>query len=162
MGDEHTVASSPSSEQKKVTPAWSEENWNVALALGAVAGGAAVIVVSGSATTVHAYVAGVSSVLPARSVATTRKVWLPGARSAYSSGDSHSASGSLSSEHSNVDSGSLDMNVKLAMVSIVVWAFGPIRIVVWGSVVSGGVMTVHVWLAGVASTFPARSMARTS
>jgi hypothetical protein len=39
---------------------------------------------------------------------------------------------------------------------------GPDPIVVSGAVTSGGMATVHVRLAGVASVFPAPSVARTS
>jgi hypothetical protein len=87
-------------------------------------------------------VAGVGSTLPARSVATTVKVWSPGARSEYSIGVLHSASGSASSLHSKVEPASA-ANVKAAIVAPV-WALGPERIRVSGGVVSGGALIVQV------------------
>ena len=61
-----------------------------------------------------------------------------------------------SSEHWKVEPVSLDVNAKLAEVAATV-PDGPDPIVVSGAVVS----TVHVRVAGVASTLPAASTART-
>ena len=61
-----------------------------------------------------------------------------------------------SSLHSNVEPDSLEENVKVALVELVV-PEGPESIVVWGAVVS----TVQVLVAGVWSVFPTLSVART-
>jgi hypothetical protein len=66
-----------------------------------------------------------------------------------------------SSLHSKLEPDSLDENVKLALVLVVV-AGGALPIVVSGAVVSGGGWIVQLWLAGEASTLPAASLARTS
>jgi hypothetical protein len=63
--------------------------------------------------------------------------------------------------HSNVDPLSDDVNPKLAEPLVEV-PDGPELIVVSGAVTSGGLATVHVRLAGVASWLPAPSFARTS
>ena len=70
-----------------------------------------------------------------------------------------------SSLHSKLEPVSLALKVKLAAVEVVLDS-GPLRIVVSGGVVSpgGGVeasSTVQVSVAGVSSTFPAASSART-
>ncbi len=58
--------------------------------------------------------------------------------------------------HSKLEPASVDVKLKLAEVEFVA-AGGADVIVVSGAVRS----TVHVWLAGVASVFPAGSVART-
>ena len=62
----------------------------------------------------------------------------------------------MSSLHSNVAPASL-VNVKLADVAVIVRRTAPIVIAVSGAAVS----TVKVRMAGVASTLPAASLART-
>jgi hypothetical protein len=65
-----------------------------------------------------------------------------------------------SSEHWKVDPLSLELKPKLAAVEVVV-PDGPETIDVSGAVVSGGVCTVQLWVAGDASVLPAASVART-
>ena len=62
-----------------------------------------------------------------------------------------------SSLHSKLEPASVEVKLKLAEVEFV-GSEGPTVIVVSGAVRS----TVHGWLAGVASVFPAGSVARTS
>ena len=62
----------------------------------------------------------------------------------------------LSRLHSNVVPGSLDWNVKVALVAFVKRA-GAVRIVVATPVRS----ILQLWVAGVASVLPAASVART-
>jgi hypothetical protein len=66
------------------------------------------------------------------------------------------AKAALSSEHSNVEPASLAVKLKLALV-LEVWAGGAAVIVVCGAVVS----IVQLCTAGLPSTFPAASIART-
>ena len=69
-----------SSEHWKVEPDFVEVKEKLALVESVGDGGSAVIVVSGAiVSTVHVYEAGVASVLPAASVAATRKVCEPSA-----------------------------------------------------------------------------------
>ena len=69
-----------SSEQAKLAPG-SLLNAKLAAAVLLSAGGPEVMVVSGGVvSTVHEYVAGVGSVLPAASLARTWKLWLPSRR----------------------------------------------------------------------------------
>src|SRR5688572_27821462 len=63
--------------------------------------------------------------------------------------------------HSNVDPGSLEEKTNVASVAVVV-ASGFALIVVSGAAVSGGGEIVHHWLAGVGSTLPSPSTARTA
>ena len=71
----------------------------------------------------------------------------------YSIGDAHSANGSASRAHSKVEPDSLATKLKRASRRMVS-ASGPERIVVIGAVRSPA--TVHVQLAGVASTIAGR------
>ncbi len=61
--------------------------------------------------------------------------------------------------HSKLEAASLEEKLKLAVLAAVE-PEGPAVMAVSGGVVSG-VLTVHVREAGVASVFPAKSMART-
>jgi hypothetical protein len=61
-----------------------------------------------------------------------------------------------SSEHWKVEPDSLALNVNVALALVTV-PLGPESMVVWGAVRS----IVQLWLAGVASVFPAASRART-
>ncbi len=72
-------------------------------------------------------------------------------------GESQSAKGSLSTLHSNVASGSFELNANVG-VSSPVRPAGPESMVVTGAVAS----TVKVREAGVASVLPTSSVARTS
>ena len=67
------------------------------------------------------------------------------------------ANAAASRRHSNVTPVSVPENVKAA-VAVLIAPVGPVLIVVSGAAVS----TVNVRVAGVASTFPAASRARTS
>jgi hypothetical protein len=104
---------------------------------------------------VQLWVAAVPSVFPARSVARTRNWCALRESPVYCLGDSQLEKAPVSSAHSNVAPGSAE-NSKRAVVSVVS-AGGPDPIVVSGAVRS----TVQLWLAGLRSTFPARSVART-
>src|SRR5687768_6219474 len=112
--------------------------------------GRSTIVVSGAVASVivHAKLAGVASTLPAPSIARTANVCGPTARPAYSCGEAHDANAAPSSEHSNSESISFDLNVTVALVAEVV-ACGLSR-----SVVSGGTATVHTYSTGVSSAIP--------
>ena len=114
------------------------------------------------AFTIQVRLAGVASVLPAASVARTSNVCDPLARFEYAFGDAQAAHAPASRRHSNVEPVSVDVNVKFARRRRD-RAGRPARDVVSGGVVSGGgTFTVHVRVAGVASVFPAASVARTS
>ena len=126
------------------------------------AGGPESIVVSGGslsggATMVHMYAAGIGSTWPTESVARTSNTCWPTARPVYWRGEVHGTQPPLSSWHSNV-AASLAENSKIALVASVELS-GP-----ESTVVSGGVSStiVQAWLAGVGSTLPASSTARTS
>ena len=126
------------------------------------AGGPAPIVVLGGVVSaggwiVQVWVAGVASVLPAGSVARTRKVCAPRARPVRSRGLVQAANGAASSEHSNVEPASVAEKAKVALVLCVV-AGGADVIVVFG----GAVSTVQERVAGVGSVLPAGSVARTA
>jgi hypothetical protein len=112
--------------------------------------------VQSGSVTVHACVAGLSSVFPAASVARTRSSCAPSPRPVYSFGEAHDTNAAPSSEHSNVAPASLAARVRLAEV-LVVLAAGPDGIVVCGAVES----TVQLQVAGVASIEPDESTART-
>jgi hypothetical protein len=101
--------------------------------------------------------AGVGSLFPTASVARTRKVYEPSLSSVYVLGDEHDCQDALPSLHSKVLPVSDELKVKLAVGDDVLLA-GPESIVVWGARVS----TRHARLAGVSSTLPDRSRARTS
>ena len=106
-----------------------------------------------------------SAAWPGRAPGPGRCACRPG-RSSYVFGDSHGA-------HPSFGAGRLSLHSKSAVASFeektnvaVVWTVtpsGPLSIEVSGGVVSrGGSRTVHSWIAGVASTLPLRSMARTA
>jgi hypothetical protein len=119
--------------------------------------GAAVTVVSGAAvSTVQVKVAGLASVLPAGSVARTLKVCEPSARPVYGCGLVQAEKPPPSSWQAKVEPGSLEVKSNAALAEAVS-AGGFEVIVVFGATAS----TVHVWTAGVASTLPAGSIART-
>ena len=112
---------------------------------------------------VNERVAGVASVLPAASVARTANVWPPSG-SVSVIGLEHAVQVPPSTRHSNVEPDSLAVNVNVGDPSLVL-PLGPPVIDVFGAVVSAGgagvVSTVNERVAGVASTLPAASMART-
>ena len=117
----------------------------------------------GVAVTVKVTEAGVASVLPATSVARTRKVCEPSPRAAVVNGVVHAANAAASTRHWNVESASVEVKANVGVLSFVVLeAAGPPVIAVSGGVLSTPVATVKVRLAGVASVLPAPSVARTS
>src|SRR5918992_2492030 len=101
----------------------------------------------------------VSSVSPAGLIARKVNVWVPTARLGYSFGEAQAAQSPLSSLHWKVAPPSAS-NSKIADVCTVVGS-GADVIVTSGAVVSG-TSTHHVYDAGVRSTFPAASTARTA
>ena len=112
--------------------------------------GPAVIVVSGGTVSiVKVRLAGVGSTFPAASRARTSNVYVPSASAPTLCGDVHAVNAAAFSRHSNVAPTS-EPNVNTGGP--------PASSVVFGAVVS----IVNVRLAGVWSTFPAASRARTS
>ncbi len=108
-------------------------------------------------STVHACVAGVGSRLPAASSARTANVCAASERPVYDFGLEQSANAPPSMLHSKPGPASDAVNEKVALVELDA-AGGEEVIVVFAGVVS----TVNVNEAGVASTLPATSVARTS
>ena len=99
---------------------------------------------------VQVRLAGESSTLPAMSVARTSKRCSPSPRPNTVRGDAHAANAEPSSEHANVDPGSLEENSNVAEPSSVVPA-GPASIEVSGAVASGvvgpaGAKTSSSWI----------------
>src|SRR5688572_3337878 len=86
--------------------------------------GASEMVVSGATVSgssiVHVYDAGVGSRLPSGSIAATRSVCSPRARSVYSAGEVHGLNPAPSSAHSKDEPGTLEESSKLALVLVVV------------------------------------------
>jgi hypothetical protein len=129
---------------------------NEALVEVTVPEGPPVIAVSGAvASTVHVLDAGLASTLPAASFARTWNVWLLLPRPAYAFGDVQAANAVASSEHSNVEPVSVEVNEKLTEPDVV--PDGPLEIVVSGATVS----TVQLAEAGEGSTLFDVSIART-
>ena len=118
------------------------------------------IVVSGTAVSiVQVNDAGVGSTLPAPSIARTWKEWLPSERPAYSFGLVHAAKPASSSLHSKLATpvpASVPLKLNDAEPELV-GSPGLASIVVAGEDVS----IVHVNDAGVGSTLPTPSIART-
>ncbi len=103
--------------------------------------------------------AGVGSVFLARSVARTSKLWLPGVSGVEgvwpAPGPEQGANAWESKRQVKVEPDSLDVNVKLGVVSVVDPA-GPEAIVVWGATVSTVKDRDRIWLS-----FPGASIALT-
>ena len=140
-GEVHGVGMEPSTEHMNVTPDWSELNVNVALWRPLSAGGADVIVVSGSPTTVQVYLAAVGSTCSKMSMARTSRVCCPASRPSSSSTASQPENCSPSSEHSNSSTISLLWNPK--MTSGPETGPGPWAITVSGASRSIGGITSH-------------------
>ena len=157
FGELQAANAAPSSAHSNVTFASPETNSKPAAVLTVVAGGPAVMIEPGGVvSTAHVWTAGVASVLPARSVARTRSSCDPTARPVYCLGELQALKAAPSSEHSNVEPASSELKPKLAVVlELAAPGFAPI--VVCGALTSYS----QVWLAGVASTLPAPSIART-
>jgi hypothetical protein len=101
--------------------------------------------------------AGVGSPLPAASMAPTSKLWGPSVKEVRVFGLGQGVAGPESTLHWKLEPGSLDENAKLGVGSVV-GPLGPESIVVSGGMLS----TVKLRVAGVWSTLPAASAARTS
>jgi hypothetical protein len=147
-----------SSLHSKVLPASVDVKEKLALVwLVGFAGVEVIDVFGGPVSIVQVWLAGVGSVLPTGSIARTCTVWLPSASPVYVLGLVQEANAPASSLHSNVLPASEEVKLKVALV----WLVGLVGAEV--IVVSGGVAsTVHVYVAGVGSTFPAGSVALTS
>jgi hypothetical protein len=115
------------------------------------------MLVSGTTVSIdHVKLAGVPSTFPAASLARTLNVCEPSTSVEYGFGLVQGVNVRVSRAHSNVAVASGEVKLKLAVVALVV-AAGLAVMLVSGATVS----TVHVKLAGVPSTFPAASLART-
>ena len=99
--------------------------------------------------------------LPSRSVARSVKSWMPTPRLVYSNGELQGASADPSREHSKVVPRSFAENSKVAVVWMVVES-GAESIVVSGGSPTGGSSSHHTCRAGLRSTLPEMSTARTS
>ncbi len=121
-----------------------------------IVGPVSMVVPGTEVSTVKVRLAGVGSVLAARSIARTSNVCAPSLSDAVVNGEVQSANGSESTRHSNVPPVSSEENSNVG-VSSGVSPDGPALIVVSGSPVS----TVKVNEAGVGSVLLAVSMART-
>src|SRR5574338_1601606 len=108
-----------------------------------------------SILTIQVNEAGVASTLPFVSVARTWKVWLPSRSAVYNCGVVHTVKPPASSWHSNVPA-SVEVNSKEAD-GLEDGSEGDELIVVSGNMLS----IVHVYDAGVGSTLPSVSIART-
>src|SRR5688572_21655858 len=96
---------------------------------------------------------------PAGSVAWTWNACSPTASDVYVLGEVQATKGPASREHLKVELRSEEVNSKVALVSTVVWS-GPETIVVSGAPAGRGMIS-QVWVAGVGSTLPEISTART-
>jgi hypothetical protein len=114
------------------------------------------LVFGGVVSMVQVRFAGLESVLPASSIARTRKVCAPSVSGAVVYGVVHVPQAPASRRHWKVP-GSLELNVNVGCDEPSV-PLGPDVIVVWGAAVS----TVQLRVAGVGSVLPAPSRARTS
>ena len=147
-----------STRHSNVEPAWLAENVNVGVASFVGPDGPLSIVVCGAAvSTVKLRDAGVASTLPAGSVARTSNVWAPSASEAVVWAELQEPQAPASTRHSNVEPAWSAENANVGVESFV-GPDGPLSIVVCGAAVS----TVKLRDAGVASTFAAGSVARTS
>jgi hypothetical protein len=138
-----TNPSSLSSAHSNVAPVWFASKVNVADVLSISAAGNVRIVDSGGGVTRQLWTAGVGSTLPAASRAMTRSWCTPTARPVSCSGEVHELNEAPSTEHWNVEPGSFETKVSVALV-LAVSAAGPLSIVVSGAVVSGGAWIVQL------------------
>src|SRR5918992_3094833 len=157
LGELQPAYAPPSSEHSKVTFCSPEANRKVADVLWVVAAGLSMMSEPGGVvSTDQLCTAGDRSVLPAASMARTRNSCGAAVSPEYCLGDVHGLYGAPSSEHSKVGPVSSAEKPKLAEV-LPLGAPGPESIVVCGAVPS----YVQVWVAGVWSTLPVLSIART-
>ena len=96
--------------------------------------------------------------LPAGSIALTANVCTPMPSPVYCFGDVHGASAPRSSEQTNVEPGSSEMNVNVAVVAVVVTGGLPVIVASGGS----DSRMSHSHSAGSGSMLPALSIDRTS
>src|ERR671915_1052256 len=102
-----------------------------------------------------------TSTSPLGLIARSLKVWLPTASGpGYSFGEPHPANAEPSSEHSNLVPDASATNSNVAYVSTVVGSGADVMLTSGGATVGGS--THHSYFAGVRSTFPAASTARTA
>ena len=155
-GDVQSANGAASTRHSKVAPG-SLVNPNVGVVSIVCAGGTEASVVSGAvASIVNVWVAGVASRLPAWSVAHTEKVCAPSARAGVVYGEEQETIAAASTWHSNVANSPGTAKPKVGVESFP-GDGGTALIVVSGAEVS----TVKALEAGVASTLPASSVART-
>src|SRR5215210_4134395 len=148
----------PSMRHSKLEPAWLDEKVNVGVGSFVGPDGPLSMAVSGAAvSTMKLRDAGVASTFPAGSVARASKLWAPSASDAVVTGVEHEPHAPPSTRHSNVESAWLAEKANVGVESLV-GPDGPLSMVVFGAAVS----TVKPREAGVGSTFPAGSVARTS
>ncbi len=112
------------------------------------------LVSGGVVSTVNVRLSGVGSGLLAGSTARTVSVWEPSGSVGVVNGEEQGLKPPASILHSKVAVLSFDSNVNWG-AEVLVGPAGPVRIVVFGGVVS----TVNVWLSGVGSSLPAGSTA---
>jgi hypothetical protein len=140
----------------KVVPASLEKPKLAELLVTSPLGPESIVVWGGVRSIVQACAAELESVFPAWSVARTAKVCGPAGRAPYSAGEVHETYAAPSRLHAKPEPVSEDEKVNDGVTSLVGSAgFAPM--VVSGSVRS----TVQARAAGVGSTFPAASIART-
>ena len=108
-------------------------------------------------STVIAREAGVGSTFPAGSVARASKVWAPSASDAVVWAELQEPQAPASTRHSKLEPAWVDEKANVGVASFV-GPDGPLSMVVFGAAVS----TVNARDAGVASTLPPGSVARTS
>ena len=153
---EAQASQSPASSLHSNEPDSVAESPNDAAAVATVPLGPLVIDVSGATvSTAHVRDAGVASTLPSASIARTENVCAPSPSPEYDFGEAQLVHAPESSLHSKEpDSVAENPNDAAAVATV---PFGPLVIEVSGATVS----TAHVRDAGVASTLPSPSLART-
>ena len=148
-----STSAPPSSLQKYAEPALLEENANTAVVWFVSGGGPETMVACGGFVSIVHANDDAAETFPAGSVAVAVKRWLPSTSGAYVAGLVHGAASRASSLQENVEPGSLEEKLNVAVVSLV-RADGPDASDTAGAVVS----TIHVNDAG-AGTFPIASRA---
>src|SRR6186997_1514016 len=114
----HDVQLPPSTRHSKLEPPSVELNVKLGVVLlDGSAGLESMVVLGAVRSTVHVWLAGVPSVLPAASVARTSKVWLPAPRVERLCGLVHGVQLPPSMRHSKLEPVSEELKVKLGVVS---------------------------------------------
>src|SRR5262245_40481391 len=154
----HAAHVPASTRHSKVEPPSLEWNVKVGVASLSSAGGAESIVVSGAVrSTVQVCDAGEPSVLPARSVARTSKVWLPSGSALVVFGLVQVLQLPPSMRHSKLDPPSLELKVKLG-VALFEGSAGPESMLVSGAVLSTRrFATRSAWVCPTMSVATART-----